>query len=702
MVHSTRPVPPQGSGLAGAQFGPGGAGPTSPWGALSRLGAVGERVALAGLLRVSTAELQDVVGSIKRQVTNIESKLPAGWEVVAWFIDVESGRMDISDRGQGTAHLRYDLPVPRDGGVHDLLEEAKRRDCRFVAAISESTSRVARYTYFGTKIEYELGQRNMELFAADESIDPAGKKAAKVLMRRINQGVAEFHALNVAELAWDGMKVHTEEGYAVGKPPYGYLGVQEPHPAPARAQRGQKRTRFDVDQERGPAVTQIFAWRVVDELTYWEIANRLNQDLTHYPPPEPTKKRTARGFWTLGTVRSILANPKYTGYMVYNRTTSRNGVTVAPKKKFRPTPPDQWIWSPNPTHTELVTLETFQKAQNVGARLEGSPARNDANPHPATKNTYIFRGLIRCPCARRMSGTRRADLTYYTCRGPIDAKRQRKPDANHGTVYIREDALLPAVIATIAQRVFGPDRRRHLDEQRNHQPRQLAEQHDHSIDRTIQAIADIETRQANLATELASTSPEHAAWRKTIRATFDKLETQKVGLVATLAELQATRPVIDDSDPAILDAMPTAQLDLQALPQDLLRRLFDALNLEIRLQDQTRADLSIRLKGDSPDAVAGTGAIPRQRSGSSTPMANPPSREMSDSDLGVPLYDQEGVGNSRESTNPGYQLSLGWPHSRRSGALGRVFGTTKSNPSISRQPPRSGSNHNKIGARDSA
>ncbi|MEO3790872.1 hypothetical protein ABGB14_11690 [Nonomuraea sp. B10E15] len=37
-----------------------------------------------------------------------------------------------------------------------MLAEAKRPDRRFAAVICEPVERVARRTYFGTKIEYEL------------------------------------------------------------------------------------------------------------------------------------------------------------------------------------------------------------------------------------------------------------------------------------------------------------------------------------------------------------------------------------------------------------------------------------------------------------------------------------------------------------------------------------------------------------------
>jgi len=66
-------------------------------------------------------------------------------------------------------------------------------------ALSE---RVARITYFGTNIEYELEQAGVALLAADEGIDPATipalgrgsgpvKRATPTLTRRVKQAIAE-------------------------------------------------------------------------------------------------------------------------------------------------------------------------------------------------------------------------------------------------------------------------------------------------------------------------------------------------------------------------------------------------------------------------------------------------------------------------------------------------------------------------------
>jgi hypothetical protein len=40
--------------------------------------------------------------------------------------------------------------------------------------------------------------------------------------------------------------------------------------------------------------------------------------------------------------RDILRNPKYTGYMVWNRRATKKGGKV--------NPPEAWVWSEQPTH----------------------------------------------------------------------------------------------------------------------------------------------------------------------------------------------------------------------------------------------------------------------------------------------------------------------------------------------------------------
>jgi hypothetical protein len=154
-------------------------------------------IPLAWMGRTSTDDQQDPTLSLPRQLENSRNALPDQFVIVAKFYDIESGRNDLDFRGHGDAHERFDIPIARDGGIANMLAEAKRPDRRFVAVTCESIERVARVSYFSTKIEYELAQVGVALLAADEGVKPEAvmrtggqrpRQATQILTRRGQTG----------------------------------------------------------------------------------------------------------------------------------------------------------------------------------------------------------------------------------------------------------------------------------------------------------------------------------------------------------------------------------------------------------------------------------------------------------------------------------------------------------------------------------
>ncbi len=247
-------------------------------------------VPVAFAARVSDKDNQDPTLSIPRQLSRCREALPDYCVIVAFFWDVESGRLDLDQRGHSDAHEQFDVPVPRDGGIADLLDEARQPDRRFVAVVCESVDRLSRITQVGTTIEASLEHCGVALLAADEGITAADlpnasgtlarKRATPILTRRVKQAIAEWYVLDMLEKSWGGLMEHTEQGYNIGKPPYGYQVITEPHPVPAKATLGKAKRRLVRDPVRGPVVTKIYTWRVVEHLSYDQIAERLNLDRT--------------------------------------------------------------------------------------------------------------------------------------------------------------------------------------------------------------------------------------------------------------------------------------------------------------------------------------------------------------------------------------------------------------------------------------
>ena len=70
----------------------------------SGLAAPAEPVPVAMLGRTSTLELQDPYGSITRQITSAREWLPDGFYLAGYYWDIESGGLDLEERGRAGNH----------------------------------------------------------------------------------------------------------------------------------------------------------------------------------------------------------------------------------------------------------------------------------------------------------------------------------------------------------------------------------------------------------------------------------------------------------------------------------------------------------------------------------------------------------------------------------------------------------------------
>jgi site-specific DNA recombinase len=116
-----------------------------------------EPVPVAFLGRTSTLLLQDPAASLRRQAREVQEKLPPGWFIGAWFWDIESGGLDLEQRGHGDAHQAVNVGLPRDGGLAALLAEAAGPSPRFAAVMCEDIERSGRDTFNALKLERQLG-----------------------------------------------------------------------------------------------------------------------------------------------------------------------------------------------------------------------------------------------------------------------------------------------------------------------------------------------------------------------------------------------------------------------------------------------------------------------------------------------------------------------------------------------------------------
>jgi hypothetical protein len=179
----------------------------------------------------------------------------------------------------------------------ELLEEAAAPEPKFAAVVCGDIERSGRDTFNALKLERELQDAGVPLFATDEPASVQEISPTTVLVRRVKQGVAEYFRLAIKKKAWEGLRQHTLSGWNIGPAPYGYLSERVTHPVPMKAAQGRTKTRLVLDPVRGPVVAAIFTWRVDDhlakELARIDLAQRSQID-TLDPDPANTAAQAMR------------------------------------------------------------------------------------------------------------------------------------------------------------------------------------------------------------------------------------------------------------------------------------------------------------------------------------------------------------------------------------------------------------------------
>ena len=564
------------------------------------------RVAFYG--RVSTDDAQDPSLSIPRQLSKCEEALsPIGEKVGVTFWDVESGRKALEERGNGKRDWSNEVGVPRAGGLPELLRSTQEGEVD--AVIVESIDRLSRMTADGTRIERELEERDVALFAADE---PLNSSATAILTRRVKQGVAEWYVRDLIERSRAGMEESVRQGWHTGGPaPYGYLLEPHPHPNPQKAREGRKKHRLVVDTVRGPIVLLIFTWYVEEDLGLGTICERLNSDLDRYPPPKRNRKdeNDLPQTWSKSQLHSLLRNPKYTGYNVWGRHDKRRG---RPVKR----PRDQWVWSAEPTHEALVSRELFdaieERAQQRNAPSKAK--RPKAYPQRQGKRAgrlYVLRGRVYCGlCGRRMEGSCQRDEHWMRCqyvsrRGVAAADLSGHPRV----LGIKESVLIDAVRGFMAERLFGPERLTFLREELLDAATEGAWQERDSELARLHAEEE-QVKQALYRQSLRleeHDDPDHPVVKLATQR-IEELSGKATAITAQIAELKASQPEEPRREDieAILTEVPDLRGVLTKAKGEELIDLLDAFDVQVTYDKPNRTlELSALLSSDfvsSPDA----------------------------------------------------------------------------------------------------
>jgi site-specific DNA recombinase len=387
--------------------------------------------------RVSTEDWQDPVTSRARQREQAEALVRGHGVIVAEFFDKGESRTVAWGRRPRAAALVAQLADPGRGWDAIVVGEYERA---FYGA--QYAAMAPLFEHYGVQLWMpEAGGR---VDYASEHDEQAMTVLGLSSKREVTRTSIRVRTAMAAQTRDQGR-------YLGGRPPYGYrLADAGPHPNKAHAAWGRRAHRLEPDPETAHIVRWIFAQRLAGH-SVARIARALNEarvpcPSTADPGRNPHRTGTA---WTLGTVATILSNPRYTGRQVWNRQRTDTeladpaNTSLGHKTVQRWNLPDGWVISAKPAHPALVTETDFVAAQGINARglaPEGDLAGLE-------RRRYLLAGVLACgTCGRRMESAWSNGKPAYRCRHGHTSAAAPDP-GRPKNAYVREERILPRLPA---------------------------------------------------------------------------------------------------------------------------------------------------------------------------------------------------------------------------------------------------------------
>ena len=188
---------------------------------------------------------------------------------------------------------------------------------------------------------------------------------------------------------------------------------------------------------------------------------------------------------------------------------------------------------------------------------------------------YRLRSYLFCvSCGRRLYGKTKRKHAYYVCA----PKKAWVPEGHPPSTYwVREDGLLDGVTAFLADHVFGRYRRELLDANLRTVDEGARRAREDKITALRRSIADTEAKGRRLVRNLEIMDDVDQEFIREINERRAELRSQRETLERQLTEVEDE--VRRAPNPALLDYLPVTAVDLAEMPDELSRRLFEALRL---------------------------------------------------------------------------------------------------------------------------
>ncbi|HYG56982.1 MAG TPA: recombinase family protein, partial [Symbiobacteriaceae bacterium] len=204
-------------------------------------------------------------------------------------------------------------------------------------------------------------------------------------------GFAEYERALIRERTFSGLLRRVKEGnfWGAGKAPYGYTRVGT--------------GRLAVNEAEAAIVRTIFDWAAAEWLGVGAMTARLNQ----MGIPSPAGKR-----WSPFTLRNILRNRIYTGYLEYGKRYVDQRARAEGKRVLRRRARPLVTLAERIPALALIPDEVFRKAQALLAEKAALVKQQGRRAN----TSHLLTSLARCRCGGRLiTGYDRLGRRYYYC-----------------------------------------------------------------------------------------------------------------------------------------------------------------------------------------------------------------------------------------------------------------------------------------------
>jgi site-specific DNA recombinase len=273
-----------------------------------------------------------------------------GFALIDEYLDFETGRA-----------------ADKRPGFQRLIEDAMAQ--KFEAVLVFHTSRFARNTIEAKRYKKLLrSELGVEVISVTQPLGTDVDDPAAFLAESVHEIFDEYYSVSLSFWTKMGLREKARQGLLTGSLPWGYVKGDQGIAVP--------------DPKRAAAIGALFERYATGQHSHRDLANWLNTQ----------GHRTTRGaLFCADTIRDMLANVTYCGYVSAQRSTS---------KEIRG------------KHQPLIDEALFDRCADL--RRQRTTTRNPGRP----SQRYLLRSIVRCQrCDGRMHGTAtgRQQIPRYYC-----------------------------------------------------------------------------------------------------------------------------------------------------------------------------------------------------------------------------------------------------------------------------------------------